>query len=54
MINSAEQSPAQYLMPGCYLAVLDSSPFVEAGLSNVKTRKAHSLVYGISPAEVER
>lgn len=48
-----EQNAGQYLMPGCYLAVLDSSPFVEEGLKDVKTRKARTLVYGIS-VEVER
>jgi hypothetical protein len=48
-----EQNVFSYLMPGCYLAVLDSSPFVEAGLDNVKTRRSRTLVYGIS-AEGER
>ncbi len=48
-----EQNPAQHLMPGCYLAVLDASPFVEEGLKDVKTRKARTLVYGVS-AEGER
>ncbi len=43
-----EQNAGQYLMPGCYLAVLDSSPFVEEGLKDVKTRKARALVYGVS------
>jgi hypothetical protein len=48
-----EQNAAQYLIPGSYLAVLDASPFVEEGLKDVKTRKARSLVYGVS-AEGER
>jgi hypothetical protein len=48
-----EQNVASYLMPGCYLAVLEASPFVEEGLKDVKTRKARMLVYGVS-AEAER
>jgi hypothetical protein len=48
-----EQNAAQYLTPGTYLAALDASPFVEDGLKDVKSRKAHTLVYGIS-AEAER
>lgn len=51
--KSIEQNPEKFLMPGCYLAVLEASPFVEEGLKNVKTRKARTLVYGIS-AEAER
>jgi hypothetical protein len=42
------EQPQTVLMPNSYLAVLDSSPFVEEGLKNVKTRKARNLVYGIS------
>ena len=52
-LKAVEQNPQHYLMPGCYLAALDSSPFVEEGLKDVKTRKAHTLVYGVS-AEAER
>lgn len=48
-----EQNPERFLTPGTYLAVLDSSPFVEEGLKDVKTRKARTLVYGVS-AEAER
>jgi hypothetical protein len=53
MMRGVEQNPARSLMPGCYLAALDSNPFVEGGLSNVKTSISRSLVYGIS-AEGER
>jgi hypothetical protein len=53
MIKAVEQNPQRYLMPGCYLAVFDTSPFVEEGLKNVETRKGRALVYGIS-AEAER
>jgi hypothetical protein len=47
----AEQ-PQAVLMPNCYLAVLDGSPFIEEGLKNVKTRKARNLVYGIQGSDV--
>ncbi|MGH9938495.1 MAG: hypothetical protein ACREAM_19815, partial [Blastocatellia bacterium] len=52
-LKAVEQNPQQYLAPGCYLAVFDASPFVEEGLKDVKTRKARTLVYGVS-AEAER
>ena len=52
-MKAIEQSPRQYLAPGRYLAALDASPFVEEGLKDVKTRKIHTLVYGVS-AEAER
>ncbi len=35
------------LMPNCYLAVLNGSPFVEEGLKNVKIRSGRNLVYGV-------
>jgi hypothetical protein len=47
MFNHMEINPREALAPGCYLAVLDASPFVEEGLRNVKTRKVKTLVYGI-------
>jgi hypothetical protein len=40
--------PQRFLAPGCYLATLDASPFVEEGLKNVGTRKGRALVYGVS------
>jgi hypothetical protein len=52
-IKAVERNPQRYMAPGCYLAALDASPFVEEGLKGVKTRKSHTLVYGVS-AEVER
>jgi hypothetical protein len=39
--------PQKFLAPGCYLAELDASPFVEEGLKGVKLRKVHTLVYGV-------
>jgi hypothetical protein len=52
-MKAAERDPQLYLGPGCYLAALDVSPFVEEGLKGVETRKAHTLVYGVG-AEEER
>jgi hypothetical protein len=46
-INDLEANPREALAPGCYLAVLDASPFIEEGLRNVKTRKSKTVVYGI-------
>jgi hypothetical protein len=42
-----------FLSPGSYLAALDTSPFVEEGLNNVKTRKGRALLYGISASNAE-
>jgi hypothetical protein len=52
-MKAVERSPQNFLAPGCYLAAFDASPFVEEGLKGVETRKARTLVYGVS-AEVER
>jgi hypothetical protein len=41
------QKPESILRPGCYLAVIDASPFLEEGLRGVKSRRAQTLVYGI-------
>ncbi len=41
------ENPQEVLMPNSYLAVLNSAPFVEEGLKNVKTRNARNLVYGV-------
>lgn len=48
-----EQTPQQYLMPNSYLAIIEASPFVEEGLKNAKTRRARTIVYGLS-TEVEQ
>jgi hypothetical protein len=47
-MNEVAANPGRYLAPGCYLATLDASPFVEEGLKNVGARKGRALVYGIS------
>jgi hypothetical protein len=40
------KKPEAYLRPGCYVAALESAPFIEEILSGAR-RKARSLVYGI-------
>jgi hypothetical protein len=49
-------NPQNFLAPGCYLAAMDASPFVEEGLKDVKTRKGRALVYGVGAplAEAEK
>ncbi len=39
--------PAALLAPGCYLAYLDRSPFVESPLSGVAPEHSTAIVYGI-------
>jgi hypothetical protein len=41
------KSPAEYLRPGCYLAVLDGSPFLDQGLRRTQSRRMNSVVIGI-------
>ena len=41
------KKPEEYLRPGCYLAVLDESPFLEPGLHHTQSRKLRSVVFGI-------
>src|SRR5262249_16306475 len=52
-IDYVEKHPAEFLTPGTYLAVLDASPFVETALRNVKTHKAHALVFGIGMENID-
>jgi hypothetical protein len=47
LVASAARTPTRLLGPRCYLAELDSAPFVEEGLRNVKTRACRSVVLGI-------
>ncbi|MBN1918367.1 MAG: hypothetical protein JW889_10680 [Verrucomicrobia bacterium] len=44
---SFESAPAQVLMPGCYIAVVDDLVFIEPGLRNAKTKDYKSVIYGI-------
>jgi hypothetical protein len=39
--------PENYLRPGCYLAVINDSPFLEQGLRRVQSRNLRSVVFGI-------
>src|SRR5262249_50224865 len=49
--HQIEADPAPTLKHNCYLATLDAAPFVEPGLSGVKTVQAKTLVYGIRSAK---
>jgi hypothetical protein len=51
MMDATVGVPQRYLAPGCYLAALDRSPFVEEGLKGVETRKGRALVYGVGAGE---
>jgi len=46
-IKQYPQKPLDVLEAGCYLATLDSSPFLEEGLRGNVSRKALTVVYGI-------
>jgi hypothetical protein len=46
-------SPEEYLLPGCYLAALDGSPFLEAGLDGVRNPVTDMVVYGIQKEPVD-
>ena len=50
-IEHLKISPEKYLRPGCYIAFLEASPFIEEGLQNVKEKQYSSVVYGILAAE---
>ena len=46
-IESLKINPQKYLRPGCYVATLDASPFIEEGLQKVTEKRYSSTVYGI-------
>ena len=46
-IESLKINPQKYLRPGCYIATLDASPFIEEGLQKVTEKRYSSTVYGI-------
>jgi hypothetical protein len=46
-MKDVPMNPQNFLAPGCYLAAMDASPFIEEGLKEVKTRKGRALVYGV-------
>ena len=39
------------LSPGCYVAFLDKSPFVESPLAGVESEDSVAIVYGISKGQ---
>jgi len=39
--------PAAWLVPGCYIAILEDSPFLEQGLRQTQSRNLRSVVFGI-------
>jgi hypothetical protein len=53
-IKQYSQTPLETLEAGCYLAVLDSSPFLEEGLRGSVSRKALTVVYGIQASGQEK
>lgn len=44
-------TPQEYLRPGCYIATLGTSPFIEEGLRNATHRQYSAVVYGILAEE---
>ena len=50
-IERLKISPEKYLRPGCYIASLESSPFIEEGLPNVTETQYSAVVYGILASE---
>ena len=40
-------NPQKYLRPGCYIATLEATPFIEEGLRDVTEKRYSSIVYGI-------
>jgi hypothetical protein len=45
--KSLTTRPEDYLLPDCYLAVLESTPFMEEGMRGARPRNSRSVVYGI-------
>jgi len=52
-IASFATHPERFLRPGCYIAVLDETPFIEKGLKKVKVRQSRSIVYGILKRDMD-
>ncbi len=46
-IGKLGEDPAAFLQPGCYVATLDATPFVEEVLPNATQRRGRSTVIGI-------
>ncbi|MFN0087779.1 MAG: hypothetical protein ACKVX9_20475 [Blastocatellia bacterium] len=47
-LKTIESRPAQALLPGSYLALVDRSPFLEEPLAGIEARRGRSFIYGIS------
>ena len=45
--KNLRDEPAKYLGPGTYVAVVESSPFLEQGLKNAQVRPSESVILGI-------
>lgn len=50
-IERLKINPEKYLRPGCYIASLKASPFIEEGLQNATEKQHSAVVYGILAAE---
>ena len=50
-IERLKIAPEKYLRPGCYIASLDTSLFIEEGLQKVTEKQYSSIVYGILAEE---
>ena len=50
-IERLKINPERYLRPGCYIASLKASPFIEEGLQNVTEKQYSAVVYGILASE---
>lgn len=46
-----QAAPADLLVPGCYLAYLERSPFVDRPLAGVESEDSVAIVYGISKGQ---
>ena len=46
-IERLKSTPEKFLSPGCYIATLNTSPFIENGLRKTTMRNFSSIVYGI-------
>lgn len=50
-IERLKKAPEEYLRPGCYIATLEASPFIEEGLRDVTDKQYSAVVYGILAEE---
>jgi hypothetical protein len=52
-MRNASERPETLLQPGCYVAILDATPFLEDGLTRPGHRKGHGVVYGVMKEPIE-